>query len=69
MTRATFRQWEAVTFQPDGETKRQAVALFRSRFTGEEWGHVNGRTVTADEARATLEAAHSVTKVFEKLEA
>ena len=67
MTRPLFRQWEAVTFQADGEAQRQTVALFRSRFSGEEWAHVNGRTVTPEEAREVLEAAHSVTKVFEKL--
>lgn len=68
MTRPHFRQWEAVTFAGEGKpAQRQTVTLYYSPLTGDSFGTVDGQTMTAEEARAVLEAADSVTKVFEKL--
>ncbi len=70
--RARYRQWETVTLDRlDGaviQTRRQTVALFRSRFTGELHGLVNGNAVPLRAAVSILQGADRVTKVYEVLE-
>lgn len=68
MTRAHFRQWEAVTFAGEGKpAQRRTVAIYRSPLSGEVLATVDGQTVPEAEAREVMEGADTLTKIFEKL--
>lgn len=71
-TPARFRQWETVHHdEMDGVTvqvRRHTVALYRSRYTGEIMGLIDGNAVPLERAVSVILSADVVTKVYEELE-
>lgn len=69
---ARFRQWETVHHDKmDGVTvqvRRHTVALYRSRYTGEVMGLIDGNAVPLERAVSLILSADVLTKVFEQLE-
>lgn len=71
-TPARYRQWETVTLdRMDGavvQVRRHTVALYRSKFTGEVVGIVDGQACDLHRAVSILEGADTTTKTAEVLD-